>query len=201
MAKALAKINIKAPKDRQADIQKLKGDMRGWVEESRQAAMAVNLHGPRFLLHRLRNLLPKRAVLAYYSSWWSSLYGSGVQVPPFYDAVATSKKLFEKVLDADSIDLQGKEIYPAVITGNLLIDSPVGKLFESYLIPLLPESERIKLKPFPKMSDMTAATVEILGSDPTTWSEVPRYKWVAGPGIIYDHFPSNDPILKANFLG
>ena len=201
MGLALARIHRKVSvDDRPAELEKLLEDIRGWVNESRKAAMAVNYHGPRYLVHRLTNLLPRGGILVFDSSWWSSLYRSEIQVPPFYNAVAASKNLFEQELASRTPDLKSRGILTAVITGNLLIDTTIGKYFEKYLIPLLHEEERVKLKPFPTMSDMTKATEQLFRSDPACWPEVPRYLWVAGPGVILDSPPLEDAILKANFF-
>lgn len=179
-------------------LAELKEKTQDWVAETQDFAEAVNFSGPIAFIEKIREkqvLGPRPKVLVFFSSFWSSFYPD-IPVPTFYRGVAESKGRFERWLEKQTPNLIAGGIYPAIISGNLIIDTNVGRMFERFLFPLIPEDKQPSLESFPKREDIARATVEVLTRDPLNWPEYPLRRFVVAPGQTLNHLSPQDPIFQ-----
>jgi NAD(P)-dependent dehydrogenase (short-subunit alcohol dehydrogenase family) len=148
--------------DMGAALETFRAEMSALVEGSRSFAIRVNLDGPCALFEQLADVLPPGGALIYYTSLWSSLYGS-LDVPCFYSAIAASKHAFEAWLDARSGLWTTRGLSLAVVSGHVIKDSPLGDVIDRYLVPLLPANrQEVARSFFITTSDMVLSAIQVV---------------------------------------
>lgn len=174
----------------------LNRQIAGFVERDWEFAMGTNYRGPMHLVEEVLRRKDPQTPITYidYSSIYSSLVDE-VPPPPFYRGVATSKGAFEQYLLNNAQRLIGLKLYPAIISGAAMRDTPVGELFEKYVMPLMTDEDRqIFEAGFITMADMVNATVNILRSDHATWESYPLKRFLVGNNVTNTLSPA-DPIM------
>lgn len=144
---------------------------------------------------------PRR--LIFESSLWSSIYGDeSVTTPEFYRSIASTKHKFEEWLTENAEWLVAKGIYPAILSGNIVLDSNIGQFVNTLLKPLLTEEEQEVLdESYLFRKDMVLENANILLSDPRTWGKYPLRRFLVRRGEGAKGSLSSDaPIFGVNFL-
>ena len=183
-------------------IDDLRKKIKAEVEKSYPFAQAINFDGSKALMEKMLNILPQGAKVIYYSSPWSSFYGQ-VTVPCFYQAIAKTKHMMEEWLVENREWFIGKGIYPAIISGNLILDTKAGRMIDRLILPLLSENKQETIRQSAiSIKDMVKATVKILRSDPAEWTTYPLRIWVygeEGQAKIKEIFPSDNLFMGVEF--
>lgn len=155
------------------------------VQNTMEYAEAINYFAQIDLVQKLRQI-PSHGprILIFESSLWSSIYGDPtVEIPEFYKGIARTKHMFEEWLTENAQGLVAKGIYPAILSGNIVLDSNIGQFVNSLLRPLLTEEEQKVLdESYLYREDMVRETARILTSDPGTWPEYPLRRFLIKPG-------------------
>ncbi len=169
----------------------LRTKINSWVERDMDFATNVNFNGSAAFVEYLANNLtgtPKR--LVFVSSFWSSLYGS-IKVPSFYEGVAKTKKSFEVWL-ADNFDhLTENNLFPTILSANLVPDTPVGNNLKD-LTGMIPGVHLPNLDDFPKMADVSRHVGDLLRSG---ISELPKIEFLVKKHDLRSELDPNDPDL------
>lgn len=180
------------------DDDPFKEQVRQWVEESRPYTTAVNFEGPAKLLEKVTPHMEPDSYFVFTSSTPSSLYGQINQVP-YYEAVAQSKHAFEEHLKQEAPRLVDQGIFPAIVSGNAIADSNVGKLINMLSVRRLPPEERALVESSNiTMEDMNQAVKRILETNPRSLPKDahPQVMYVLGPGNITTESPLSTPFVN-----
>ena len=204
---------IKDPQEFEERLQQERQKLKESVLENKDSAMEVNFYGHAVALSLLKNHLPPNAQVKdiYWSSIWSDLgrmhpafkdpndksEETGVDVPTFYLGVAESKGRFVRWQKEHAHQLVESGIYPANVSGHIIVDSDVGKMIDKFIIgTLLPEEQREEMKKYYiTQQDMVNATIDLIQTDPTTWPEYPNRVFVVGGRPVSRDLSPNDPMF------
>lgn len=171
--------------EKQSKVKDLKNEIEAKVQTSTESARKVNFISHRAILENLVPFLRAGSKVIFLSSLWSDLFGE-MDVPGFYRAVASTKREFIDYLIDRTPSLLEREIYPAIVSGNLLPDAGAGDAFFK-LAQVLPEyfivPDKSKL---PSKQHMVQEVLSLLSSDPCRWPRYPYSRFVIGPNQVED---------------
>lgn len=185
--------------DLRAALQAFRAEMSTLVDGSRAFALRVNLEGPSALFEQVVDVLPPGGTLIYYTSLWSSLYGS-LDVPCFYSAIAASKHAFEAWLDGRSETWTARGLNLAVVSGHIIKDSPMGDVIDRYMVPLLPASRRgVARSFFITTSDMVLTAVQVVADAACDGHGRFVRVFVPGHGQVIGRLDPTAPALSDSF--
>ena len=194
---SMARLGRYSPEEREQGYVGFRAKEEKWVREAQKGADAVNYTGSRYLTERLRSDLPRRGVVVFLSSLWTS-FREQVWVPRFYDGpVASVKKRFEDWLERES-GLEKQRIYTAIVSGNAVLETPTGDFMSRMMVPLLPKADQDRIRTtFIGRGDMVRATRMALDGEGFEQADYHRRLFVFGPnGQI-----SRDPQAAMAVLG
>jgi len=204
---------IRDPKKREAKLQEEKQKLKESVLRNKDSAMAVNFYGQVSIIEQIKKLIPSDSQIKdiYWSSIWSDLgkmdpvfkdpkdttEETGVDVPTFYLGVAGSKGRFVRWQKDHADELVQSGIYPAVVSGHIIIDSRVGEMIDRFIFStLLPEEQHEEMKKYYiTQQDMIDATLAVIQSDPTKWPEYPNRVFVVGGREVGTDLSPNDEMF------
>lgn len=191
LATKMLRLRRVAPENREEAFATFVTECDQWVSASQDFASAINYTGSRHLIESLADKLPRRGVVVYESSLWSTFMDQ-VWVPRFYQGVASSKGMFERWLESES-GLEDREIYTAVVSGHIVMDTEVGKALNRLVVPLWPEADQAAISAsFITKADMVKATRMALKGDDFDPKQFHRRLYVYGPaGVSFAFSPQS----------
>lgn len=164
-------------------------------QEAMRRSEKINYEGPKRFVEELISILPNGSRFIFLSSLWSSFYGQ-VTTPHFYEPIASLKKRFEEFMVSSIGDFVFQGVYPAIVSGNLLTDTDLGKTFEDLQTTVPGSITFMTNEPLPTTNNMARATMDLLVSDPTRWGSLPAYRFVTRPNTIMTDLQPTSPVFQ-----
>jgi len=182
---------------RASGLVEIQEEIRKRIEANYPTTLQINSESNKTLIEELGPYLGANTRIIFLSSLPSDLYGE-VKTPNIYEGVARSKHDFIRYLSWKGPELARRQIYSAVVSGNLLLDTVTAQTLIK-LGKMLPDV--VAISPnlnLPTTKDMAVEVERILLDDPRFYRfrRVPYRRYVIGPGPAEDYLSPKDPRLN-----